>query len=277
MEPIYIALICIGATILIVGIALFIYLSNNLLGVTKYVVESPKIRVDGVKVVHLSDLHGKAFGKKNARLIEKVKEQSPDIIAITGDIIHKYRDKDISVALNAVESLSKIAPVYYVSGNHEMRNKRYRVLKARLAIAGAVVLENESVDECGLKVCGVNCADIKGGKFFHIAQGGEGGGQEYKLLLVHLPQYIQKYALAGYDCVLCGHAHGGQWRVPFTDIGVYSPGQGLFPKYTSGVHTCGDTAEIISRGLGNSQCPIRLFNRPEIVVVEFKRSQAKPE
>ncbi|MGN0824096.1 MAG: metallophosphoesterase [Candidatus Coproplasma sp.] len=273
MNPIYIALICIGAAILIVGIALFIYLSNNLLGVTKYCVESPKIRAEGVKVVHLTDLHGKSFGKGNARLLEKVKEQSPDFIAITGDIIHKYRDRDIAVALNAVERLSKIAPVYYVSGNHEMRNKRYRVLKARLAIAGAIVLENEAVSACGIKVCGVNCAEIKGGKFFHIAQGCE----EYKLLLAHLPQYIQKYALAGYDCVLCGHAHGGQWRVPFTEIGIYSPGQGLFPKYTSGVHTCGDTTEIISRGLGNSQCPIRLFNRPEIVVVEFRRSQAQPE
>lgn len=276
MEPIYIALICIGAAILIFGVAIFLYLSNNLLGVTKYVVESPKIRAEGVKIVHLSDLHGKSFGKKNSRLIEMVKEQSPDFIAITGDIIHKYRDRDIAVALETVEKLSKIAPVYYVSGNHEMRNKRYRVLKARLAISGAHVLENESSDVCGIKVCGVNCADIKGSKFFNIAQSC-GDNKEYKLLLAHLPQYIQKYDLAGFDCVLCGHAHGGQWCVPFTNVGIYSPGQGLFPKYSSGVHTCGETKEVISRGLGNSQCPIRLFNRPEVVVVELKRSQAQSE
>ncbi|MGN1060245.1 MAG: metallophosphoesterase [Candidatus Coproplasma sp.] len=273
MEPVYIALICIGAAILAFGIALFIYLSNNLLGVTKYCVESPKIREDGVKIVHLSDLHAKRFGKGNKRLIKKVEEQSPDFIVITGDIIHKYRDRDIAVAIEAVENLKKIAPVYYVSGNHEMRNKRYRTLKARLSLAGACVLDNEAVQVCNLKICGVNCADIKSGKFFNIAEGGE----DFKLLLAHLPQYIQKYALAGFDCVLCGHAHGGQWRIPFTNIGIFSPGQGVFPKYTSGAYVCGGTTEIVSRGLGNSQCPIRLFNRPEIVVVELKHGQAQPE
>lgn len=269
MEPIYIVLICIGAVLVCLALALFIYLSNNLLQVSNYVVESPKI-ANGVKIVQLSDLHGKCFGKGNEKLLFKVKEQSPDFIVITGDIIHKYRDRDISVALELVEELKKIAPVYYVSGNHEMRNKRYRVLKERLALAGACVLENEAKSVCGITLCGVNCADIKGGKFFNIT-GAKGEDESFKLLLAHLPQYIQKYALAGFDCALCGHAHGGQWRIPFTNIGIYSPGQGILPKYTSGVHTCGDMKEIVSRGLGNSQFPIRLFNRPEIVVVELKK------
>ncbi|MGN0805419.1 MAG: metallophosphoesterase [Candidatus Coproplasma sp.] len=268
MNPVYIALICIGAVLIIVGVALFIYLSNNLLGVSHYSVESPKVRAEGVKIVHLSDLHAKRFGKGNNKLLAKVAEQSPDFIAFTGDIIHKYRDRDIAVAIELVEALAKIAPVYYVSGNHEMRNTRYRVLKARLSLAGAHVLDNAVESVCGLTLCGVNCADIKSGKFFNLA--GDGDGNAYKVLLAHLPQYIQKYALSGFDCVLCGHAHGGQWRIPFTDIGIFSPGQGIFPKYTSGVYTCGDTKEIVSRGLGNSQCPVRLFNRPEIVVVELK-------
>ncbi|MGN0807076.1 MAG: metallophosphoesterase [Candidatus Coproplasma sp.] len=272
MEPIYIVLICVGAAIIAVGLGFFFYRSNNHLGVTNYSVSSPKIREEGVKIVHLSDQHAKVFGKGNVKLLGKIKEQSPDFIVITGDIIHKYRDRDIKVALETVEALAKIAPVYYVSGNHEMRNKRYRVLKERLALAGACVLENQAVSVCSITLCGVNCADIKGGKFFNIL-GGKGEDDSYKLLLAHLPQYIQKYALAGFDCVLCGHAHGGQWRIPFTGIGIYSPGQGVFPKYTSGMHTCGDMKEIISRGLGNSQCPIRLFNKPEIVVVELKNSE----
>ncbi|MGN0813101.1 MAG: metallophosphoesterase [Candidatus Coproplasma sp.] len=271
MEPVYIVLICIGAVLLAVALALFIYLSNNLLQVSNYPVESPKIEV-GVKIVQLSDLHGKRFGKGNGKLLAKVKEQSPDIIVITGDIIHKYRDRDIAVALELVEELEKIAPVYYVSGNHEMRNKRYRVLKERLALAGAKVLENQAESVNGITLCGVNCADIKGGKFFHIL-GERGEDESFKLLLAHLPQYIQKYALAGFDCVLCGHAHGGQWRVPFTNIGLFAPGQGVFPKYNSGEYTCGDTKEIVSRGLGNSQFPVRLFNRPEIVVVELKNKK----
>ncbi|MGN1103663.1 MAG: metallophosphoesterase [Candidatus Coproplasma sp.] len=268
MEPIYIVLICIGSVLLIAAVALFIYLSNNLLHTSVYEVESPKIE-NAVKIVHLSDLHGKAFGKGNYKLLEKIKAHSPDLITITGDIIHKYRDRDIKVALELVEELVKIAPVYYVSGNHEMRNKRYRVLKERIALAGACVPEGKAISVNGITLCGVNCADIKGGKFFHILDG-NGGDGSFKLLLAHLPQYIQKYALAGFDCVLCGHAHGGQWRIPFTNIGIFAPGQGLFPKYNSGVYTCGDMKEIVSRGLGNSQCPIRLFNRPEIVVVELK-------
>ena len=196
--------------------------------------------------------------------------EKPDFIAITGDIIHKYRDRDIRAAIEAVEGLNKVAPVYYVSGNHEMRSTRYRGFSEKLREAGAVVLDDECVHAFGIAICGVNCARIKGGKFFALVNGAQAEG-ELKLLLAHLPQYIDKYALAGYDITLCGHAHGGQWRIPFTDVGFFSPGQGLFPKYTSGVHSCGNMRQVISRGLGNSQCPLRLFNRPEIVVVRIEK------
>lgn len=245
-------------------IALFIWCSNNLITVTEYRIASEKAPTDGIKTVHLSDLHGKAFGKGNRRLLKKVAAQKPDFIAITGDIIHGYRPRDIAVAFAAVKELCKIAPVYYVSGNHEMRSTRYRTFKEQLKGAGATVLDGESVKTCGIILAGVNCAEIKGGGYFSLC-----GGEGLKLLLAHFPQYIDRYAMAGYDLALTGHAHGGQWRLPFTKIGIYSPGQGLFPKYTSGVHSCGNMRQVISRGLGNSQCPLRLFNRPEIVVVDI--------
>lgn len=257
----YITLGCLAGVALV---ALFVWCSNNLITVTKYRVESGKAPEEGVKIVHLSDLHGKSFGKGNRRLLKKVAAQNPDFIAVTGDIIHKYRPRDISVALAAVGKLSKIAPVYYVSGNHEMRSTRYRDFKEQLKKAGATVLEGESEEICGVFVSGVNCAKIKGGGYFSLC-----GQEGYRILLAHLPHYIDRYALAGYDLALTGHAHGGQWRLPFTKIGIYSPGQGLFPKYASGVHSCGNMRQVISRGLGNSQCPLRLFNRPEIVVVDI--------
>lgn len=260
----YITLGCVG------GIALaaaFVWYSDNLICVTRYKVKSGKAPENKVKIVQLSDLHGKAFGKGNKRLLKKVAAERPDFIAVTGDIIHKYRPRDIAVALAAVEELNKIAPVYYVSGNHEMRSTRYRDFKARLKEAGAVVLDGESVEAFGIVIAGVNCAAIKGGGFFGLCDGKEG----FKLLLSHLPQYIGRYALAGYDLTLTGHAHGGQWRIPFTRVGIYSPGQGLFPKYASGIHSCGNMRQVISRGLGNSQCPLRLFNRPEIVVAEIEK------
>lgn len=260
----YITAGCLGGAALIALIVAFFWCQNNLISITEYAVESEKAPENGVKIIQISDLHGKSFGKGNKRLIKKVAEQAPDFIAVTGDIIHKYRDRDISIALQTVEELKKTAPVYYVSGNHEMRSTRYREFKERLIAAGATVLDNQSAEVCGISVAGVNCSKIKSGGFYSLC-----GGDGFKLLLAHLPQYIDRYAMAGYDLTLSGHAHGGQWRLPFTKIGIYAPGQGLFPKYASGIHWCGNMRQIISRGLGNSECPLRLFNRPEIVVVDI--------
>ncbi len=266
MDTIYIALICLGVAAALAGLGLFVYFSNNLLKVTDYTLTDARIRAEGIKIVHLSDLHGKSFKKDNKRLVLKIKKLSPDLIAITGDVIHKYRERDISVAVKLIGSLRTIAPVVYVSGNHEMRRLSYRIFREKLKKAGALVLDDEKTEMFGITICGVNCASIKKGEYFALADGVTG----YKLLLAHLPQYITRYAAAGYDAALCGHAHGGQWRIPFTGVGFFSPGQGLFPKYTSGVHSCGNMREVISRGLGNSQCPLRLFNPPEIVVVNLK-------
>ena len=237
-------------------------LNNNLLKVTRY--KFSGMSQSGLKIVHLSDLHGKAFGRKNERLVKKVAGLKPDLICITGDIIHLYRPRDKSVALQTVASLKEIAPVLYVSGNHEMRNKGYRFFNKHLAEAGAEVLDDRTVEACGLVVTGLNGASLKNGKLFKIVPEGA-----RDILLAHEPQHIENYAKADYKLILCGHAHGGQWRIPFTKQGLYAPGQGVFPKYTSGVHTCGNSKMVISRGLGNSEFPLRLFNRPEIVVIEL--------
>lgn len=244
-------------------ILLFIWCNNGWLKVTRHTFSAEVGK--GVKIVHLSDLHGKEFGRRNTRLIAKIVKEKPDFIVITGDIIHKYREKDKRVALELISSLCAVAPVLYVSGNHEMRNKGYRFFRRDLMEAGAVVLDNCSRDICGLTVVGLNCTALKNGVLKKITPENAG----VKILLAHMPQFIDRYAACGYDFVFCGHAHGGQWRIPFTKQGIYAPGQGMFPKLTSGVHGRGKTKMIISRGLGNSECPIRLFNRPEIVVVEL--------
>ncbi len=257
--------ICLGIFGGIALIALFVWLNNNLLIVKRYGLRREGLKNE-VKIVHLSDLHGKRFGYGNIRLIKKVLKENPDFIAITGDIIHLYRKKDCEVALELVNALSQIAPVLYVSGNHEMRNKGYRQFRVELMKAGADVLDDCTRDMCGLTVIGLNCASLKNETLSKIMP--ESG---VTLLLAHMPHLIQNYAKYGVDFVLCGHAHGGQWRIPFTGQGIYSPGQGLFPKLTSGVHASGKTKMVISRGLGNSQCPLRLFNPPEIVVVKLKK------
>ena len=248
--------------------ALFCWYSNSKLGVTKYDIESPKLTIP-FRIVHLSDLHAKRFGKRNCRLVRAVQKLKPDIIAFTGDIIHLYRKPGEEAALEFVEQLVKIAPFYYVSGNHEMRYKNYREFSKKLSDAGAIVLENEYVMTHGVALVGLGCAHLKNNKIFDITPDFD----TYKILLAHEPQFLRRYARAGYDLVLSGHAHGGQWRFLFTDQGVYAPGQGLLPELTSGEHILGDTHMIISRGLGNSEFPLRINNRPEIVVIDLKRPQ----
>lgn len=243
-------------------VAAFVWFSNKCIKVTRYSVRAP----ERLKIVHLSDLHGAEFGKGNKKLFEKVEAEQPDIIVFTGDIIHVYNAHNRRVAIHAVENLVKTAPVYYVAGNHEMRSKGYRQLRAELAKSGAIILDDKSVKINGLILSGLNCASLKNNKIKKVVPHELG----YKILLAHEPQYIKSYAEADVDLALCGHAHGGQWRIPFTNIGIYAPDQGMFPRYCSGKYKKGKTTMIVSRGLGNSEFPLRLFNRPEIVVAELE-------
>ncbi|MDE6441924.1 MAG: metallophosphoesterase [Clostridia bacterium] len=254
--------IALGVVGFIILSALFVWFNNSAIKTTRY-----KINIEGapsLKIVHLSDLHGKSFSKNNSKLVKKVAEQSPDFIAVTGDIIHLYTPKNKAVALQTVSAVKEVAPVIYIAGNHEMRNKGYRFFRKDLMEAGATVLDDSSVEVCGITVAGLNGASLRNDKIQKITP-----DVSPRILLAHEPQYFEKYASCGYDLVLCGHAHGGQWRIPFTSIGLYAPGQGKFPKYTSGLHQSGKTKMIISRGLGNSEFPLRLFNRPEIVVIDI--------
>lgn len=241
---------------------LFVWFNNSCLKLTRR-----KIKIDGapkLKIVHLSDLHSKRFGRRNSRLVKKVMKEKPDFIAVTGDIIHLYTPKNREVALEAVSSLKEVAPLLYIAGNHEMRNKGYRLFRKEVAEAGGTVLDDRAVEICGITVVGLNGASLRNDKIEKITP-----PVSPKILLAHEPQFFEKYAAAGYDLILCGHAHGGQWRIPFTKIGLFAPGQGKFPKYTAGVHEKGKSKMIISRGLGNSEFPLRLFNRPEIISIEI--------
>ena len=245
-------------------ISLFLALGNNLICTTRHTLEAEGLERQ-VRIVQVSDLHGKSFGKNNIKLIGKVAGERPDFIAVTGDIIHRYTEKNKRVALCLVSALCEIAPVLYIAGNHELRNKGYRFFRRDLMEAGACILDDCPRNICGLTVVGLKCSSLKNDKIYSVTPKDEG----VKILLAHMPQFIDKYAGAGYDIVLSGHAHGGQWRIPFTHRGIYAPGQGLFPKYTEGVQTRGKTRMVISRGLGNSQFPIRLFNRPELVTLNL--------
>lgn len=243
---------------------------NEDIGISRYTYTSHKIsgELEGLKIVHISDLHNKEFGENSSRLISLVSKESPDMIIISGDLVDS-RHTDIEAALRFAEQAKSLAPTYYSTGNHEERlsNETYAHLLSSLEEIGVHVLQNESETV----YFGNESLVVFGKQDGAVAFIGDiyNRTDKLKLLIAHKPQLIKQYAAAGADLVFSGHAHGGQVRIPFIG-GVLAPDQGFFPKLTEGVHTFDDTTMVISRGLGNSLCPIRINNRPELVVITLK-------
>ena len=254
-------------TALLAGTAVFLHWNNTALQISEHTVASDRLpnSFDGFKIVHISDLHNTAFRD----LPEKITALSPDIIVVTGDIVHDApKDKALQFAREAVE----IAPTYYVCGNHENRMD-YDTLFAELRQIGVTVLRNESVtlEKEGQSICLAGIDDPTFDLDSSVADRLQPLMQEdsYTILLSHRPELFEEYVALGVDLAFTGHAHGGQFRLPFIG-GLYVPNQGVLPKYDAGMFTCGATHMLISRGLGNSAFPFRLFNRPEIVAVTLK-------
>lgn len=226
---------------------------------------------DGFKIAHISDLHNAEFGENNKRLLKKLRNAKPDIIAITGDSIDSRRT-DMDVTLSFIEQAMEIAQCYFVVGNHEARIKKsdYRDFEEKLIQLGVIVLHNEATtiekNNEKITIFGIDDPACKSKFEYCLEQGAKMGN--YTVLLSHRPEYFEAYVENGYDLVLSGHAHGGQFRLPFIG-GLYAPMQGVFPKYDSGAYKQDGTTMIVSRGLGNSSFPIRFNNRPELIIIEL--------
>ena len=234
----------------------------------------------GFRIAQVSDLHNSEFGKNNTELLKLLSESRPDIIAITGDLIDANHT-DVGIALGFAQESVRIAPTYYVTGNHEATCSQYGDLKAGLEEAGVIVLEDEaiSLERGGETIALLGLADpdfmVKGDMFGEVPAmvstklknliGDESG---YTILLSHRPELFETYVDGGIDLVFSGHVHGGQFRLPFIG-GLVAPNQGLFPKYDAGLYTDGGTSMVVSRGIGNSIIPFRFNNRPEIVLVKL--------
>lgn len=264
--------ICILAIICAVLLPFFLY-ENKHLVVSEYTYSSDKTdsALDGFKIVQISDLHNACFGKNNERLLGKIEELNPDIIVLTGDLVDS-KHTNINSALKFAGNAVKICPVYYITGNHEYAlsdEKRERLLTG-LEECGVTVLYNEMVtiskNGASFNLTGLDDNYITGSTLSGLLTGHE---NELNVVLAHEPQFIKSYSNAGSDLVLAGHAHGGQFRLPIIGA-VYAPGQGLNPEYTEGIYTRNNTTMIVSRGLGNSVIPVRLFNDPEIVCVTLE-------
>ena len=255
---------------------------NTALEVNEYEIVSDWIPqgFDGFRIAQVSDLHNAEFGEDNSKLIELLSQTDPDIIVITGDLIDS-RQTDIENALEFARQIIKIAPVYYVSGNHEARVREYEDLKKGLAEAGVVVLENQKVNITqegeSITLMGIDDPSFREDYLFGDSESvarqaiddlqNESDG--YTILLSHRPELFDLYVNTGMDLVFCGHAHGGQFRLPLIG-GLVAPNQGFFPKYDAGLFSEENTTMIVSRGVGNSIVPIRFNNKPEIILAELK-------
>ena len=273
------------AAIVAILILLIIWIAygNTDLEIYKYNVKSEDIpsEFDNFRIVQISDLHNAEFGENNEKLLLMLKQADADIIAITGDMIDS-RNTDVDVAISFAQKAVNIAPVYYVNGNHESRVLgEYEKLKQGLTDAGVTILENSSADitigDETITLIGINdptfrmefVDDTMEQNIAHQLVNVIPDNDNYKVLLAHRPEYFDVYA-GNVDLVLSGHAHGGQFRIPFIG-GLVAPGQGFFPEYYEGSHIKENTEMIVSRGIGNSIIPFRINNKPEIIVAELTK------
>lgn len=273
-------IVLIIAAVLVPALLIWLLWANSSPAATQVTVASGALpgAFEGFKIAHVSDLHNAVFGRKNEKQLSLIRAAEPDIIAITGDLIDS-RHTDIDSALAFVEAAAEIAPVYYVTGNHESRLD-FDEIEPRLIAAGARVLRNEAED-IGRGGERIRLAGIDDPSFIRtggtaeeraaaeLEQLGDGSGT-FTVLLAHRPELVEVYAEYGAGLVLSGHAHGGQVRLPLLG-GLYAPGQGLLPEYDSGLYSLGETQMVVSRGLGNSVAPLRVNNRPELVIVTLSR------
>lgn len=247
---------------------------NLSLEVTQYTITSDRIPhpFDDFRIVQISDLHNAQFGADNSQLLKKIRVQKPDIIVITGDFVDSRRT-DIPLAVNFARQAVQIAPVYYIPGNHEA-GIDYIGLYRELKSVGVTLLLDEGVklerEQSYIHLLGlVDDSFRKKQTVKEALISLMPADNSYTVVLSHRPEAFAEYVSSKADLVLCGHVHGGQFRLPFVG-GLYAPGQGVFPKYDAGLYVDGQTNMVISRGIGPSRFPFRLNNRPEIVVVTLK-------
>ncbi len=266
----------------LITLVIWIAWGNTALELNTYTVTSARLPeiFDGYRIAHVSDLHNAEMGEDNEKLLTMLREADPDMIAITGDLIDS-RNTNVEIALQFAQEAMKIAPCYYVSGNHEARVNEYEELKTGLISAGVIILEDTqteiSIEGQTITLIGVNDPSFQTDYLFGDSETVMNSKltelhtdrEAFTILLSHRPELFDAYAEHDVDLVLSGHAHGGQFRLPFIG-GVVAPNQGLFPEYDAGIYTDGNTNMLVSRGVGNSILPFRINNRPEVILIELQ-------
>ncbi|WP_432651572.1 metallophosphoesterase [Huintestinicola sp.] len=230
-----------------------------------------------VRIAQVSDLHSEYYGRDMKTLLEAIDEQSPDVIVLTGDIFDDVADNENTRIF--LKAAAAKYPCYYVSGNHEQRKGGWKAFRQEAADMGVTVLEGENVSFMGITICGASSTGDSRLTFDEsVEKCAEEAGNGFNVLLAHYPEENEYYRSFGkFDLVLSGHAHGGQWRVPYLINGVFAPDQGLFPEYAGGMYEFEDSCMIVSRGLSRTRNIIpRIFNNPELVIIDIMTESEEP-
>lgn len=269
------------AFLLIIAIGTAVAGLDSRLKTVYYSVENKKSE-EHLRIVFISDLHSCLYGGKTQEtLVSEIKKQNPDLVLFGGDIFDSRRMPDEG-AETLLKTLGAEFKCCYVSGNHEVRNGKLGYYKDIVRSCGIKVLDGIHTKMAVSMSDGT--PDIYGfddttayknpeEQLLHIEKtaGNYHFDESFNIILIHRPEYFEHYAKLGFDLVLCGHAHGGQWRIPGLINGIYAPGQGLFPKYAGGIYEKDGTKMIVTRGLAKESTPVpRLFNRPELVVIDIE-------
>ena len=256
----------------------FLLWGNCSLQTTETALVSPALppAFDGLRIVELADLHGRVFGRGSRRLLAAVRRAEPDLICIDGDLFDEHTD--LAMLPPLLRGLCAIAPVDYVTGNHEWRVPGLRGILAQMRACGVTVLQDDwrvlrrgedalivagTDDPCGpaeRKTPAELIADIRA----------EAGEAAFLLLLAHRNDQLPQWSALGVQAVLAGHCHGGVVRLPFVG-GLFGTDRRLFPAWDAGLYRQGETALYVSRGLGYTNVHFRLFNRPEVAVIVLRR------
>ena len=266
-------LICAGAAVAVAaGLAAGL---DSRLTVARYQIESEKC-TGGVRVALITDLHCCGYGRGQRELLDAVAAEQPDLVLLGGDIVDDDPSLPVENAYTVVRALAEQYPTCYVTGNHEFWSGRVEEIRETMASCGAVVLagtwEDVTVNGQTLRICGVDDPAVGAEEWEKQLDrvGQAADGSRFTILLTHRPERVEAYIRYAVDLTVAGPAHVGQWRVPGLINGLLAPNQGLFPKYAGGRYDLGEQTMVVSRGLARESTRIpRLFNRPELVVLEL--------
>lgn len=260
--------------IIVLLLGIFLYYENNDLTVSTYKLNPGIEELSGLRIVHITDLHNKTFGKNQIRLLNLIDSLEPDLIFFTGDLVDARRD-GYENALVLMKELSLKYPLYRILGNHDYSDDGIYINRLLEGENLTTLIDEDYVfyyKDFGVYIRGVQDPIYypritREENYLNTIKMGDKG--EYNILLAHRPEYFYDYVEEGYDLVLTGHSHGGQIRLPFIG-GLVAPHQGVFPEFDGGLYESANTKMIVSRGLGNSLFPFRIFNKPDVVIIEFE-------